>query len=202
MPEPTSSLLAPQRHTPDFDRIARPYWLLEYLILGRSLSRTRTEHLAGLTACRRALILGDGDGRFLAALLRANPQLRATAIDGSRTMLQLLTERCAFAAARLRTHQADAVTFFTAATGEASFDLVTTHFFLDCFSESELSYLIPAIRARLLPGLRPTRLPDFPPLLRPAGRIPIRTRHRLGGLLLAQLWQLPPVGHPFPSDPR
>ncbi len=212
----------------NFDRIARPYRLLEHLTLGTALSRTRTEHLHSLTAARTALILGDGDGRFLAALLRANPHLHATIVDSSRTMLHLLATRCAFATHRLTIAQADALNLLLPAPlGSPAFDLVTTHFFLDCFTDPELVQLIPAIRARLAPGalwvvsdfrippvglirlparllvralylafrivtgLRPTRLPDSARHLQEAGFVRLRTRHRLGGLLTAELWQLP-----------
>ena len=221
---------------PNFDPIARPYRLLESLTLGRSLSRTRTEHLPSLTTARRALILGDGDGRFLAALLRINPDVYATAIDSSRAMLHLLATRCAFAADRLTLQQSDALALLTATSAAPSFDLVTTHFFLDCFTDPQLAQLIPTIRARLIPGalwavsefripptglmrlparivvralylafrlltgLRPTRLPDFARLLRQAGLVPVRTRHRLCGLLTAELWQLPKP--PSASLPR
>ncbi len=165
--------------TPNFDRIARPYRLLEYLILGRSLTRTRTTHLRALSACRNALILGDGDGRALAALLHANPHLRATAVDSSRAMLRLLAVRCAFASHRLTTLQAEAPTFLTKEeAAHAPFDLITTHFFLDCFSELELAQLIAAICDRLAPGglwaISEFRIPPAGPL-RLLARLLVRT---------------------------
>ena len=229
MPSSTAELAPPSpRHTraPDFDRVARPYRLLEYLTLGTALARTRAEHLHSLAAARRALVLGDGDGRFLAALLRLNPHLHATAVDSSRAMLHLLASRCAFAAHRLSLHQADALRL-TAPPGNPAFDLVTTHFFLDCFTDPQLARLIPAVRTRLAPGalwvvsdfripptglmraparllvralylafrlvtgLQPTRLPDFARHLHQAGLVRLRSRHRLGGLLTAELWQVP-----------
>ena len=85
--------MKPHRPTPNFNRIARPYRWLEYLTLGPALTRCRTHFLPQLAACRTALVLGDGDGRFLAGLLAANPDLRADAVDTSATMLQLLTRR-------------------------------------------------------------------------------------------------------------
>ena len=64
---------------PNFDRIARLYRWGEYALLGPALERTRN-HLLPLLAIRRnALVLGDGDGRFLARLLSQNPALRALA---------------------------------------------------------------------------------------------------------------------------
>ena len=58
---------------PDFDHIARAYRWLEYISLGPLLSRTRNCYLELLQDRTRALILGDGDGRFTARLLAQSP---------------------------------------------------------------------------------------------------------------------------------
>ncbi len=220
---PTHSAALPPS-APNFDRVARSYRLAERLTLGSALVRARTAHLPALAHARHGLILGDGDGRFLAALLHHNPLLQATAVDSSRTMLQLLTRRCAFSRDRLRTLHADALAGLPVAP---TCDLVATHFFLDCFSEPDLLRLVPAIRALLVPGalwvlsefripptgplrlparllvralyhafrlftgLQPTRLPEYTPILLKAGLVPISIRHSLGGILSAELWQLP-----------
>ena len=222
---------------PNFDRVARPYRLLEYLTLGPALTRIRTTYLPALTHSRNALILGDGDGRFLAALLHRNPHVRATAVDSSRAMLHLLTRRCAFAAPRLTAIHADALTILSAPSSPR-FDLVTTHFFLDCFSDPDLARLIPTVRDQLVPGalwvvsdfrvppsgplrlparllvrslyrafrlltgLQPTHLPEHASALHRAGLVPLRTRHRLGGLLTAELWQLPLTTPTYPTSPN
>jgi SAM-dependent methyltransferase len=140
--------------SPNFDLIARPYRLLEYLTFGRALERCRTYYLPRLLDRRQALVLGDGDGRFLAALLAANPQLQAVAVDSSAAMLRLLTRRAHAAvpnaAQRLHTHHASALTF----TPPHSCDLVATHFFLDCLTQRELDQLC----RRLTPHLAPPAL--------------------------------------------
>ena len=64
---------------PDFNRIARPYRWLEYLSFGPLLERCRFHRLPQMVDAKRALVLGDGDGRFLARLLRKNPQIQADA---------------------------------------------------------------------------------------------------------------------------
>jgi len=137
---------------PNFNRIARPYRWLEYLTLGTALENCRTHYLPRLLDRRRALVLGDGDGRFLAQLLASNPDLHADAIDTSATMLQLLRQRCEAAtpnaATRLRTHHADAITVPL----EDSYDLVVTHFFLDCLTQPDLDALITRINPTLTPG--------------------------------------------------
>src|SRR6202042_2739590 len=87
--------------------LPRPYRWFEYLTLGKALENCRLHYLPQLLNKRHALILGDGDGRFLAQLLQHNPNLSADAVDSSSTMLQLLRQRCEAAtpgvAARLHT---------------------------------------------------------------------------------------------------
>jgi ubiquinone/menaquinone biosynthesis C-methylase UbiE len=133
----------------NFDLIARPYRALEYMTLGRKLEQTRLHFLPRLKAARNALVLGDGDGRFLASFLAANTTVEATAVDGSAAMLEILRRRCSLYADRLKTVQADALTF-TPAT-DVPYDIVVSHFFLDCFTEEQLQQLI----ARITPALRP-----------------------------------------------
>ena len=137
---------------PNFNHIARPYRWLEYLTLGKTLENCRTHYLPQLQDRRRALILGDGDGRFLAQLLKQNPGLHADAVDTSSTMLQLLRQRSEAATSdattRLHTHQANALTVPL----EDSYDLVVTHFFLDCLTQPELKTLITRITPTLTPG--------------------------------------------------
>jgi ubiquinone/menaquinone biosynthesis C-methylase UbiE len=159
--------------SPNFDRVARLYRWAEYLSLGTQLERTREYHLPALTDRRHALILGDGDGRFLAHLLRQNPALQAIAIDTSATMLKLLRSRCSFATDRLQTQQISALTVDVS----ADTDLVTTHFLLDCFTQPDVDALTRRLAAQLAPGAV-WLVSDFAiptaPLLRPLARLYVR----------------------------
>jgi len=136
--------------SPDFDGIARAYRWMEYATLGPLLERTRECHLAQLQGCSRALILGDGDGRFTARLLANAPKVRVQAVDLSRVMLRLLEARCVEFGERLQTHRADGRWF---EPGEPP-DLVVTHFFLDCLTQAEVDALV----ARQGSLLRPNAL--------------------------------------------
>lgn len=135
----------------NFDRLARPYRWLEYLSFGPMLMRCRCEYLAELLACRHALVLGDGDGRFLARLLAAVPELDAHVIDSSAAMLGVLSRRVAAidAGHRVTIHQVDALDFEPPA---GSYDLVVSHFFLDCFDDREAASLIAGIAPHMLPN--------------------------------------------------
>lgn len=136
----------------NFNFIARPYRWLEYLTLGSRLERCRLHFLPHLRDQKKALVLGDGDGRFLAELMAAAPKLYADAVDSSSAMLRLLRRQCASrtlnAAARLETHHIDALAFRPV----GPYDLIVTHFFLDCLDESSLNALVVRIRRSLAPG--------------------------------------------------
>jgi SAM-dependent methyltransferase len=141
---------------PSFDLVAKPYQWMERLTFGRALWRCRTHFLPGLAGCRSALILGDGDGRFTAALLGANPHIRIDAVDSSAAMLRLLTQRtlatAPHASTRLHTHHADALAFAHALVPNAIYDLIVTHFFLDCLTQPEVDSLALAVATHLQPG--------------------------------------------------
>ena len=138
-----------------FDRLAAPYRWMEYLSFGRALQDCRLRFLPDLNETRSALLLGDGDGRFAAKLLRAAPGARVIAIDGSPAMLQALNRRCHGAGVhdRVTSFCADLTNGVEWLQGQ-SFDLVTTHFFLDCLTEAETSLLISRIKPLLRPDAR------------------------------------------------
>jgi ubiquinone/menaquinone biosynthesis C-methylase UbiE len=148
-PWPSSPLLA--ESAVNFDPIARPYRWLEYLSFGPWLERCRSTQLAHLASAQRALLLGDGDGRFLAGLLAANTTLTVDVVDSSPSMLRLLDRRIRRAGPqahqRICLHSADALEW----NPTGSYDLVVSHFFLDCFFAPQLERLFD----RVLPHLRP-----------------------------------------------
>jgi len=148
---PPAHVVTPRNRPARFDRIARLYRPMEYLSFGPMLERCRFDHLPALADARRALVLGDGDGRFLARLLAAAPRLSADAVEASSAMLHLLRRRVSLQGDRERitTTCADARIFTPHSTG---YDLVVTHFFLDCLTESETDHLIARIRPHLVPG--------------------------------------------------
>jgi len=131
------------------DLIAPHYWWIERLGMGRALERRRRWFLAELGNARRALVLGDGDGRFLQELLRRNVVMRADYVDLSGRMLELAREKAG--AKRVSYQQADARTI-NLSCGE--YDLIATHFFFDCFGAEELALLIGQVAKAAKPGAR------------------------------------------------
>ena len=136
--------------TPNFDSVARAYRWMEYFSFGRMLERCRFHFLMRCSQARDALVLGDGDGRFTERLLAVNPGMRVDAVDASQAMLSVLRERaqqsCPNSATRLQTIQAD-LRKFTPTSRE--YELVISHFFMDCLTDEEATALI----ARLSPHL-------------------------------------------------
>ena len=138
---------------PNFDHLARAYRWMEYASFGPFLERWRAAFLSRLTPCHNALILGDGDGRFTARLLRENPSIRVHTVDASAAMLAALTQACCPNATRLTTEQADLRSWQPHPPHHARlYDLVVTHFFLDCLSTSEVQTLAQQIRTAVSPG--------------------------------------------------
>jgi ubiquinone/menaquinone biosynthesis C-methylase UbiE len=187
---------------PNFDRIATIYRWGEYISLGPLLQRTRTRLLDQLVNPRHALLLGDGDGRFLEQLLLRYPECNAIAADISAAMLDKLRDRCMRSApnasARLTTLQRSALDI----DPPPSTDLVVTHFLLDCFSQPDVDALITRIASQLAPGALwlvsdfalPTR-----PILRPFARLYIASLYAafrlLTGLRVNQLPDPEPAFH-------
>jgi ubiquinone/menaquinone biosynthesis C-methylase UbiE len=173
---------------PNFDRVARIYRLAEYLSLGPLLQRTRTHFLPQLTESKRAFVLGDGDGRFLSELLAQNKDLHATAVDSSEEMLALLRARCD--PARLQTIHGDALT----QPPPPGTNLIVTHFFLDCFTQTEIDALALQLAQSTQPGtlwlLSDFHIPERG-ALRPFARVYIRALYFafriLTGLRITQL---------------
>ena len=134
----------------NFDRVARPYRWLEYITFGPWLARCRNAQLAHLTTARHALVLGDGDGRFLVRLLAANPILTADVVDSSHAMLTLLGRRLRRSQVhqRICLHHTDALNW----NPIGSYDLIVSHFFLDCFFPHQLEQLFDSVLPHALPG--------------------------------------------------
>ncbi len=140
--------MSARAHPADFDRLARPYRLLEVLAFGRRLERARFCFLDRLRGCRSILLLGEGDGRCLERVAHIAPAARIHCIDASEAMLKR-------AAARLPPAAAGRVTFEHADIRRHDFppreyDAVVTLFVLDCFTPDQVA----AIVARVRPALR------------------------------------------------
>lgn len=212
---------------PNFDRLAHVYRWMEYLSFGPMLERCRFRFLSECTQSRRALVLGDGDGRFTARLLKVNPDVRVDAVDVSTAMLEQVHRRALRAGpsanARLQTVHADLRDWTPLGV---RYDLVVSHFSLDCLSDSELERLVGRLAPHLSPGaewivsefafpagrlrraiarpliralylafsvltnLRIKKLPDHAGCFVRHDCYKRKSSEFLGGLLIAEIWQL------------
>jgi ubiquinone/menaquinone biosynthesis C-methylase UbiE len=122
------------------DGIARWYRWIEYAGFGGALQRRRLAFLPLVAEARHILVLGDGDGRFLARLAAQNREAAIDCIDSSSNMLKLARSRAK--SGQVRFHHADARTVPFEC---GSYDLVVTNFFLDCFNQSDAEALVKRI---------------------------------------------------------
>jgi SAM-dependent methyltransferase len=166
----------------NFDRVAAAYGILERIAFGDALQRARTAFLDHTIGSSRVLVVGEGNGRFLAELLRiANPDTEIDCVDSSAEMMRLAQRRikpfvipsgvkgsrgsylCRSATGsldsardnwlgeRIRFHHAD---FLAWQPERGDYDVIVTHFFLDCFDREQLPNVIDKITALGAPGAR------------------------------------------------
>lgn len=131
----------------NFDQLASAYEWLERLAFGSDLETARFCHLDHLRGCCRVLVLGEGDGRFLAQLVRRFPNVSIDCLDASGAML-------AKAKGRLNADECNRVVFghedvLSANFEPGAYDAVVTLFFLDCFSAEEVTRLIDRVKVAL-----------------------------------------------------
>jgi hypothetical protein len=134
---------------PNFDLLAKLYQWMELFTFGPSLSRCRETFLPELLPARHAVVLGDGDGRFTAELLRVNSQVRIDAVDASPAMLHALLHRARQNAGRVSAHCADARNWQPA---NPPYNLVVSHFFLDCLTTEEVRALAVNVHSAVSPS--------------------------------------------------
>ncbi len=122
------------------------------MCFGSALEQRRNAFLGDLQGVRRAFSCGEGDGRFTAELLRSNAQVEVTAIDASRKMVEVATRRIGTVSlARVKYHCGELHKFNPPQT---SYDLIATHFFLDCFTTAEAHDVVHRIAGWAAPRAR------------------------------------------------
>ena len=121
----------------NFDRVAAPYRWLETAVFGQQLQQARIAFVREIAAPRRVLVVGEGNGRFLAAFLQAFPDAAVTCIEASARMIALTRRRVGKALVDFVEEDIREV-----ALPPAHYDLIVTHFVLDCFNEATLSEVV------------------------------------------------------------
>jgi ubiquinone/menaquinone biosynthesis C-methylase UbiE len=165
-----------------FDAVAPWYRTLETIAFGDALQRCRVACLGEIRSPQHTLIVGEGDGRFLCELLRRYPDVQVDCVDASERMLELARRRIVSE----QPDRTDQVHFLhrdiTAWTPpEDCYDLIVTHFFLDCFPKAELASVIKKLASAAKPDAT-WLLADFRV---PAGGL---TRFRARAWLAVMYW--------------
>ncbi|MBW8780897.1 MAG: class I SAM-dependent methyltransferase [Verrucomicrobia bacterium] len=178
-----------------FDRLARPYRLLEWAAFGSLLERARFKHLDRLRDHRRILLLGDGDGRVLARVCSLAPQAQIDSLDVSTAMLAKASARLSPAdKCRVHFRHADAL---KADYPADTYDAVITFFFLDCFTNDQVATLI----RRICPSLRTGAIWLFADFAEPAqGWVRLRAKAWVGIMYAFFRWQTGLTARQLPNS--
>lgn len=125
-----------------FDALAPHYRWMELVLAGEKLQRCRTMFLNRIPPPEYILIWGEGNGRFLVECRRTWHEARIVCADASSRMLDMAKQR-------LQRHGLgiEGVEFLHADVFEwppqkDEYDLIVTHFFLDCFRPEQLQNVV------------------------------------------------------------
>ena len=124
-----------------FDQLAPHYRWMEFLLAGEKLHRCRTTFLKEIPAARSILLLGEGHGRGLVECCKRFPNARITCLDASERMLTQARRQWShhsLGATQVEFVHADVLNWTPTAR---VYDLIVTHFFLDCFRADQLAQI-------------------------------------------------------------
>ena len=127
---------------PDFSILSPIYDFLGILAFQGTLHRSQLFLLNELKQSQNALIIGGGTGRFLVDLMKSGKVDKVTYVDISPGMIKKAESKIKKLAS------SDRVSFICGGLDsipEEKFDLICTHYFLDCFPEDQL----PEVMAKL-----------------------------------------------------
>ncbi|HEX4263858.1 MAG TPA: class I SAM-dependent methyltransferase [Verrucomicrobiae bacterium] len=135
-----------------FNLLAPHYRWIEFVSAGDKLQQCRTALLGRVAKSKRILILGEGNGRFILECRRKLPTAKITCVDASARMLSLARRRLVgqgVSCEEINFICADALAW---TPPEREFDLIVTHFFLDCFRREQVEALIAKLARAAAPG--------------------------------------------------
>ena len=137
---------------PDFGSVASSYAMLEKIVFRGALQRARLAHIDLIIDSNpeKILLTGDGDGRFLEVLVGRLPNAQVTTVDSSQRMLAKSAERIGLdpsTKGRIRFIHGDLLQ--PAPEAPAQYDIVVSHFVLDCFSTEQVAQIAHAIASRM-----------------------------------------------------
>jgi ubiquinone/menaquinone biosynthesis C-methylase UbiE len=128
----------------NFDFVAPFYPLLEQVVFGSTLSRSRRFFIAQVTQGNNVLLVGEGNGRFLFETVMQTSTAAFTVVDSSTRMLSAAARRVA------RIERCPKIEFFHAdilgwQPPLARYDRIVTHFVLDLYRPYSMRRIIEKI---------------------------------------------------------
>jgi len=134
------------KKNPDFSILSPIYDFLGSLMFQGSLHSSQTFFLDKLQEAKHVLILGGGTGRFLVDLLKRVKVEKVSYVDISPGMIKQAKRKVQ------RLGIDDQVEFICGGLElipDDKFDLICTHYFLDCFSDDELIGVYELLKEKL-----------------------------------------------------
>ena len=131
----------------NFDPVAPYYRWLETLVFGRRLQKARVAFLREIGKPRRVLVVGEGNGRFLSEFVTAHPGAAVDCVEASGRMIELARRRVGTAGVYFIQRDIREVEL-----QPDTYDLLVTHFFLDCFGEYSLALLVSKLARSAAPN--------------------------------------------------
>jgi hypothetical protein len=130
----------------NFNFISPVYDGLARMVFGSSLEEATRHFLGFIQAHDRILIMGGGNGRILNWIDSLGIPVEVTYLESSTRMISNSMSKGPFDFLEVDFNQADARTFMPS----IQFDAILTPFFLDCFTDEDLS----ALKENWVPILR------------------------------------------------
>jgi ubiquinone/menaquinone biosynthesis C-methylase UbiE len=128
-----------------FDALAPHYRWMELVLAGNKLQRCRTAFLGQVSNRQNVLIVGEGNGRFLVECRRRLETASITCVDASSRMLALARKRVRDAGLSIEKIEFVHTDALRWTPPQRAFDLIVTHFFLDCFPAEHLRRVVAAL---------------------------------------------------------
>jgi len=138
--------------TPGFDCLADGYDWMEKIVAGNRLERCRNAFWSEMGEVNNVLLAGVGHGRFLVELKRRYPQAKITCIDASARMLKVSRRHLLRKGLSIEGVELIHADLLVWEPTPGQYDLIGTHFFLDCFTPSQLSEVVKRLRMGAKPG--------------------------------------------------
>ena len=132
-----------------FDTLAPFYRLMESIAAGKKLQRCRLAFLDEIPAPRMILLAGEGHGRSLPEFIARFPTAEITVIDFSSRMLEIARKQLPHPTPPVEFIHADLLTWNPT---HASYDLIVTNFFLDCFPADQLAAVVSKLATLAAPS--------------------------------------------------